>query len=140
MPLIGPALEGTTQQRFDDGKDPDGIDWQSYAPLNPLYAEDKQGKGILVADGTLRDTITSIVIGDELLVGSAQPYAPVHQFGAIIHPKDKPHLSFMMGGHLFKMDEVHIPARPYLGLSDEDKLIIIESLEHELVKAGMETL
>ena len=134
LAAIGVALEDSTRARIEEGHDPDGVDWQSYAPLNPLYAADKKGLGILRESGMLQATIESIVFENELLVGSRLPYAPVHQFGAIIHPQEKPKLSFMMGAHLFKLDELHIPRRPYLGLSSEDKANILTILDRELKK------
>lgn len=136
LAAIGLPLEDSTRQRFDSGRDPDGVDWQSYAPLNPLYAAvEKQGPGILVERGKLRGSIRSVVVGSELLVGSDEVYAPVHQFGAVIQPRNGRHLSFMMGGHLWHVDSVLIEARPYLGLSEEDRVMIIEELEAALLRA-----
>ncbi|MDE7547217.1 phage virion morphogenesis protein [Acetobacter fabarum] len=130
LAAIGNPLEDSTRARFDSGRDPDGVSWESYAPLNPLYAAvEKKGVGILVESGKLRGSIRSVVVGSELLVGSDEIYAPVHQFGAVIQPKNGRHLSFIMGGHLWHVDSVLIEARPYLGLSDEDVLMIMEELE-----------
>lgn len=136
LAAIGVGLEGSVQQRFDDGRDPDGVSWASYAPLNPLYAAvEKKGPGILVESGMLRASIESIVASPELLVGSRLPYAGIHQHGGVIQPKNGRHLSFMMGGHLWHVDSVLIEARPYLGLSDEDVLMIMEELEAVFARA-----
>ena len=136
LAAIGRPLEDSTRARFDSGRDPDGVPWASYAPLNPLYAAvEKKGVSILVESGDLRDSIRSAVVGNTLLVGSDQPYAPVHQFGAVIQPKKERYLSFMMGGHLWHVDSVFVPARPYLGLSDEDRVMIIDELEAAFARA-----
>lgn len=135
LAAIGAALEGSTRKRIEEGRDPDGVDWQSYAPLNPLYAADKKGPGILRESGALRATIESLVEEHVLLVGSRLPYAGIHQHGGVIQPKEGRQLSFMMGGHLWHVDSVLIPERPYLGISEEDKVMIIEELEAALTRA-----
>nr|WP_298797512.1 phage virion morphogenesis protein [uncultured Acetobacter sp.] len=137
LAAVGVALEDSTVERFNTGRDPDGVNWESYAPLNSLYERDKKGPGLLVEGGHLRDSIESTVVGNELLVGSPLIYAGVHQFGAIIVPRKEgvTQLSFMMGGHLIHAHNVHIPARPYLGLSDEDRAMVIEELELALARA-----
>lgn len=135
LAAIGRALEDSTRERFDTGRDPDGIPWENYAPLNPLYAAGKKGPGILVEQGALRNSIRSAVMGSELLEGSDLIYAGVQQFGGVIVPKHALQLSFMMGGHLWHVHSVFIQARPYLGLSDEDRLMIMEELEAAFARA-----
>ncbi|MCP9320113.1 phage virion morphogenesis protein [Acetobacter persici] len=135
LEAIGEALAESTMERFNTGRDPDGVDWESYAPLDPLYEVDKKGPGILVEGGHLRSSIETAVVGHEVLVGSPLPYAAVHQFGAIIVPKEAAQLSFMMGGHLIHAHNVYIPARPYLGISDEDRVMVTEELELALARA-----
>lgn len=135
LAAIGVALEDSTKRRFEDGEDPSGIKWASYAPLNPLYAADKVGTQILVASGTLRSTIYSGVVGNEVFVGSEQPYAAVHQFGAVIKPKNAKALVFMLGDHKVEVGSVTVPARPYLGLSDSDREMVVGELEDAFARA-----
>ncbi len=135
LAAIGTGLESSTRQRFRDGEDPSGIKWASYAPLNPAYAANKKGTQILVESGSLRTSIYSGVVGNEVFVGSELPYAAVHQFGAVIKPKNAEPLRFMLGDHLVSMLSVTIPARPYLGLSDGDREMILGELEGALTRA-----
>ncbi len=136
LAAIGVALEDSTRNRFRDGVDPSGIRWESYAPLNPVYATTKEGPGILRGPNlTLMQSIRSGVEGDSVVVGSDLVYAPVHQFGAIIQPKNARQLSFEMGGKLFHVDSVEVPARPYLGLSDGDREMVVGELEDAFTRA-----
>ena len=76
----------------------------------------------LTLDGYLRGKMTWQLVGDRTVeIGSNLPYAAVHQFGATIKPRAAKVLMFR--GHVAK--SVTIPARPYLGLSDEDRSEIV---------------
>ena len=136
---IGPAIVRNTQRRMKAGIDPRGVLWSSYAPLNPLYAREKTGSGILISNGRavgLMGSLTSRVQGNRLIWGTNMPYAAIHQFGGIIRPKTPTgRLVFHMGGQLFRVKSVKIPARPYLGFTDEDRQVVIEGLEDFLSHA-----
>lgn len=132
LDAIGGELRDRTVQRMERGVDPDGIRWESYAALNPLYEMDKQTDHILIERGALRDSIHSEVEGSALLVGTNLIYGAIHQFGGIIQPRNALQLSFVMGGELFHVDNVHIPARPYLGLGVGDEAAIIDRLDEFL--------
>lgn len=126
--LRGPALKAvaeglleTTKQRFDRGVSPTGAAW---AALNPAYAQIKRGNRILVAAGTLRNSVTREVVGNRITIGTKMPYAAVHQFGATIRPKNAKALVFRLGrtgprggrsSGFVRAKSVTIPARPYLG-------------------------
>lgn len=96
-------------RRFDNSEAPDGTPWQPLKRPRPL----RQGqRGIggdqpLMNIGNLYNSITAQVIGKHTLqVGSATDYAHYHQFGT-----------------------QHIPARPFLGVTD-DLLASIKELTH----------
>lgn len=129
---IGGELSDRTMRRMDQGVDPDGIRWESYAALNPLYEEDKKTTSILIESGYLRNSIHPEVEGSSLLVGTNVHYGAIHQFGGLIQPKRELQLSFVMGGELFHVSSVHIPARPYLGLGVGDEAVIIDRLDEFL--------
>ncbi|KAB8123995.1 phage virion morphogenesis protein [Komagataeibacter medellinensis] len=130
LEAIGLGLETSTRERMRDGVDPDGVKWESYAPLNPLYEQGKKGSGILLGpDLHLYNSIRSGVDGNAVVVGTDVKYGRVHQYGAIIQPKKELQLSFMMGGVLVHASSVHIPARPYLGFSGEDREMVVGQLE-----------
>lgn len=136
---VGEEITKSTRSRMERGVDPRGVRWDSYAPLNPLYAKTKQGPGILRGAGYttsgLYRSITSYVDGRRLVWGSNLVYARIHQLGGVIRPKNKPYLSFEMGGELFHRQSVLIPARPYLGFTDEDRETLTEELHEYLARA-----
>jgi len=138
QPVLAAAalpLEDNVRRRFDTGTDPKGVKWSEYAPLNPLYAGDKKGPGILNETGELRRTITSSVEGHSIVIGSPLVYSTIHQFGGVIRAKNAPALFFVMGGKKFLRQSVTIPARPYLGFSSEDREVIVSKLSEFFRKA-----
>ncbi|WP_282094319.1 phage virion morphogenesis protein [Epibacterium ulvae] len=98
----GAILESSTRRRFDTKIDPDGDPW---VPWSEDYDEtrDHDVHSLLVEEGDLRDSIAAYATGDEVQVGSNLVYAAHHQ----------------MGGEEIGSG---VPARPYLGVSDEDTL------------------
>ena len=63
------------------------------------------------------------------MVGSNLPYARIHQKGGTIKPKKAKKLVFKgRGGKKVAVDEVTIPARPYLGVSADDMKEVRETI------------
>lgn len=111
----------STRARFKTQTAPDGTAW---AALQPWYQKEKRRNKnrILALNGYLRGQMTWQLVGDRTVeIGSNLPYAAVHQFGATIKPRAAKVLMFR--GHVAK--SVTIPARPYLGLSDENRSEIV---------------
>lgn len=122
----------STRERFKTQTAPDGTAW---AALQPWYQKEKQRNKnrILTLNGYLRGRMTWQFVGDRTVeIGSNLPYAAVHQFGATIKPRAAKVLMFR--GHVAK--SVTIPARPYLGLSDEDRSEIVERTLEWLQRRG----
>ena len=132
LEAIGLELHDRTIERVERGEDPNGIRWETYAPLNPLYKADKESPDILRERGDLFASIHSEVDGHAILVGTDLIYGAIHQFGGIIRPKEAQQLSFEMGGELFHRSSVTIPARPYLGLGPGDEAAIMDRLDEFL--------
>lgn len=107
---IGSYLVQRTQQRFDEGVAPDGTAWK------PV----RRGGKPLVVRGALRNSISHQADGAEVLIGTNVISAAVHQFGAVIEPKNAKMLAFRMGDRLVFARKVTIPARPFLGLGPDD--------------------
>ena len=133
---IGVEMETQTRERFDTQRSPEGDTWKALAQKTQEYYTSK-GKGhrsLLVGEGTLRDNITSNVQegASSVLVGATMEYAAVHQFGATITPKTAKALMVPGYGMLGK---VEIPARPYLGVSQNDAGVIV-SLVSEFLGKG----
>lgn len=122
----------STRARFKTQTAPDGTAW---AALQPWYQKEKRRNKnrILTLNGYLRGQMTWQLVGDRTVeIGSNLPYAAVHQFGATIKPRAAKVLMFR--GHVAK--SVTIPARPYLGLSDEDRSEIVGRTLEWLSRAG----
>lgn len=98
----GTLLVSSTRERLHETKAaPDGSPWPEWSEE---YAATRHGgHSLLVGNRELLDTIAHVVQGGEVHVGSNLVYAAHHQFGG---------------------DELGsgIPARPYLGVSEQDEL------------------
>lgn len=132
MQAIGSLLEGSTRQRFTDKKAPNGTSW---ANLMPSTQTQKGNNNILVAGDTLRESITNHADRYSVSVGTDMSYGVYHQFGTdpyTIRPKNKKALAF--GGGVYKqVQHTGLPARPFLGLSDDDKAEIYELINEILM-------
>lgn len=136
---IGEYLDLTTRARFDAERGPDGERWGPLADSTlrrAMLSGVKRGKGkkrrqltrrgggtkagairklagkrILVESGDLRDTLRYRATATGLEFGTDRKYGATHQFG----------------------DEARgIPARPYLGINDEDRAEILGILRRHL--------
>lgn len=135
MRAIGTGLVEGTHTRFGQGVDPDGNAW---APLNPVYAAGKRGNGILRESGMsggLMGSITFAAGRDQVRVGTNKIYAAIHQFGGTIRPVSASHLVFPMGGGYATVESVTIPARPFLGVSQQDVRMMEELITDRLERA-----
>lgn len=103
---IGEALLNSTRERFTTQTAPDGSPW---APLSDDYKKRKKKHPdlILTLNGYLRGTLGYSATKDELRIGTPMIYGAAHQFGRA---------------------EINLPARPFLGLSDEDSTMILDAL------------
>ena len=100
MFALGELLASSVKERIDTEKaSPEGEDW---LPWTERYDETRSHAkhSLLIEEGGLQESIQSLSTSDEVRVGSNLIYAATHQFGD---------------------EERGIPARPYLGLSDEDR-------------------
>lgn len=114
MDEIGAALVDSTHHRFTTGIGPDGRPWD----VSRRAAE--EGGKTLVDRRHLEDSITHHPIHNSVEVGTNLVYAGIHQFGGTIKGKDGGKLTFRAGGGWVSVDQVDIPARPYLGVDDAD--------------------
>ncbi len=103
---IGEALLNSTRERFTTQTAPDGSPW---AQLSPDYKKRKKKHPdlILTLNGYLRGTLDYSATKDELRLGSPLPYAAAQHFGD---------------------PEINLPAREILGLSDEDRAMLLDAL------------
>lgn len=104
--------EQTRDRLIAGGPAPDGAAW----------APNKEGRTpILHRTGALARSIDYAVSGMQAIVGSGLVYARIHQDGGVIRPKSASRLAFRVGGKLVFAGSVTMPARPYLGLSGDDR-------------------
>lgn len=120
---IGRLLQESTRERIEvTKKAPDGSSW----PAN------RAGTSTLYQTGNLAASIDYQISGHSTFIGSALIYSAIHQFGGTILPKKGKLLVFMAGNALVFTTKVEMPARPYLGLSADDKSDILEAVEDQL--------
>lgn len=103
---IGEALLNSHQDRFAGQISPEGDPWE---PLNAKYRarKKKNADQILVFEGFMRDTLAYNASSQYLELGTNRIQGATHQFGD---------------------EERGIPARPFLGVSEEDEIEILNIL------------
>ena len=116
MEMCGALLERSTKDRlFDTNTAPDGVAWPP-----SLRAQEDGGK-TLVASARLANSIQYLAGNSQVEIGSNVIYAGIHQTGGEIRPKTAKALGFRLpNGAFVSVGKVTIPARPYLGISEED--------------------
>jgi len=133
---IAAHLEYVTRERFEHEVSPDGTPW---IPSQRVIEGSRRGAGTLDLTGDLRESITSdfgrdfAAFGPETS-GGAAIYAAIHQFGGRITPKagsGKKALNTPFGPR----GAVVIPARPYVGLSGDDRDVIRDEISKHLTPA-----
>lgn len=107
MEAIGTVLENNTRQRFADKQSPTGVTWASLAPKTVKHKTNKRvtkdgvtATGVLVESGDLFRSIISVASNGRLEVGTDREYGVFHQIGIVGE---------------------NLPARPFLGIGDDDK-------------------
>ena len=114
---IGEMLVSSTQQRFEDGKGSDGKPWKPSA-----RATSESGQ-TLVDTGRLRASIGYQASDKAVVVGTNAVYGAIHQFG----------------GEAGRGHKLKLPARPYLGISKEDRAeakAILEGMMARILAGG----
>lgn len=112
MDGLGALGASQTKRRIEEEKNgPDGPGWK----------ENAEGSSLLFQSGALADSIDHQAEGSDAVAwGSDLIYAGVHQFGAVIEPKSAKALAFSVGGSPVFARQVEIPARPYVGISQDN--------------------
>ena len=152
---IGLVTVSQTQMRFDSQSDPSGAAWI------PSQRARRTGGQTLYEEGFLYASLTYNVLGSSgLEEGSNRAYAAVHQFGydrKVAAHKQTLYRHYGKGKTQLYMDAgfvkkskanlttevnvpdytIHIPPRPYLGISDQDgaeiTAVAVKHLEYALL-------
>lgn len=132
---IGASLVTSTQKRFEDGRAPDGNPWP------PSMRVRAHGGKTLVLSRRLELSQTSIASDNGVEVGTNVVYAAIHQLGGVIQKAAHRHTTYRkydarkdeLSTRFVKKSKsnfaeevtipahsVTIPARPFLGLDDDD--------------------
>ena len=135
---IGSYLVASVINRFETESGPGGVPWK-----RSRRAEREKGQ-TLTDTGRLRSSITYNLTPDGLEVGTNVVYAAIHQFGGRtpprkIVPKRKKALYFPGAAHPVKSVNhpgSDIPARPFLGLDDRDRVAISRIIVRMLERAA----
>lgn len=114
---LGLMLEKNTVDRFDRETAPNGAKW------TPSMRAEVEGGKTLTDTGRLKSSIAYESNASEIRVGTNVIYGAIHQLGGTIRAKGGGKLKFQLPGGLgFRsIDEVIMPARPYLGFGAEDR-------------------
>jgi phage gpG-like protein len=78
--------------------------------------------------GGLVGSISPVVQGNVLVIGTNKIYAAIHNFGGVIKPKKGKALAFKIGGKTVFAKQVKIPQREFMVIQDEDKAEMVEAL------------
>lgn len=120
MTTLGALGESQTRRRISDEKtSPDGAPWKENI---------RQGDILVETGQHLLYSIAFEASADQAEWGAAWEYAHVHQYGAVIKPRDAERLVFSLGGATVFAKEVEIPARPFVGISSENAAEIIDTV------------
>ncbi|MBF0095530.1 MAG: phage virion morphogenesis protein, partial [Alphaproteobacteria bacterium] len=155
---IGLELVASTQQRFASGTDLQGRPWAALAPAT-VKQKLKSGKtktlihtGHLLGSIHFRRAPGDARGGGGVDIGSDRPYAAIHQFGGSIthHARSQPvyrrakdvergdarfvkrSQSDFMTYHEVGEHSSTIPARPFLGLDDQDHAQVLRVFSEHL--------
>ena len=123
---VGEEILASVQDRFKTETGPDGRRWATLAPRTIESRLKKYGNApitILRASGQLAGSINYQASGKTLTIGTGpevEDYAAIHQFGG-------------KAGSGLKSD---IPARPFLGINDENEAEIKIMVSDYLLKVS----
>lgn len=137
---IGAALVTSTQRRFEQGRAPDGNPWP------PSLRALATGGKTLIESARLMQSITFNASDTRVEVGTNVEYAAIHQRGgtidqparsAQVHFKTHKRTGARLKGFrrvkaadehrnvVIPAHQVHMPARPFLGIDDDDERAIL---------------
>ncbi|CUH67989.1 phage virion morphogenesis protein [Thalassovita gelatinovora] len=124
MQDIGELMVERTKQRFKEGTTPDGTAWASNSAVT-LKRKAPETRPLFGSTGRLSSEIFYEADATQVSWGSNLIYAAVQHFGA-----SQGAFGSMSNGSQIPWGD--IPARPFLGISEEDGLLLTELVEEWL--------
>jgi phage gpG-like protein len=98
------------------------IEEEKTSPAGRAWPKTTDGRAALFVSGAhLSRSIDHAATATEARWGSGWIGARVHQFGAVITPKNAKALRFKIGGKSVVTQRALIPPRPYLGVSEDNR-------------------
>lgn len=129
---LGEGVRESTMERFKQSRGPDGKRWKTSVRAA------SEGGATLIKTSQLRTSIRSKSDATGFAVGTNVKHAATHQFGdtRTIVAKRKKALRFRIGDQWISKKKVRVtyPARPFLGLDDDDMEEIKATVEKFISK------
>jgi len=123
MADIAAIGESSTRMRFRTETGPDGQKWK------PSLRARITGGRTLTKDGHLSGSISGRHGRDFAEWGVNRIYAAIHQFGGEIRAKGGSLRFRLTNGGFATVQKVTMPARPFLGISDDDRDDILDIIQ-----------
>lgn len=127
---LGEHMLRSTAQNFETETDPDGKAWKTLLPATIARRKKRGQTPIAILRATkntgLSSSISAQADANELRVGSPKVYAAIHQLGGAISKAARKGKAFGRDDVSIPAHKINIPARPYIGIGDEDVIAIIE--------------
>ena len=129
LKAIGEHLDLAARDRWDRQEAPDGSPWARLSDVTIQRKQQRKRQADILVDSTeLRDRLRYQLAGQTLEFGSDREYAAVHQFGA-----DRGAFGRNKKGRPIPWGD--IPARPFLGITDDDREYIRDVISGYLFDA-----
>lgn len=112
---IGRVITTRIKMGFRISRSPAGAPW---LPLRSRIGQP------LRDTGRLQRSIGYRAQANETVIGTNLKYAPIHQFGGTIRPRNKPFLVFKTRDGYVRARKVTIPARPFMPLDAAGNLLL----------------
>ena len=135
---VGMYMVKRTMRHFQQEQSPEGVKWKPLSARR-IQQRNKRHKGgrmkILSDTGELRRSVAYRAFKSRVIFGSALEYAAIHQFGGTVTVRKKgtyKHnygLGKPQGGSYSYRWQVKIPARPYLGVTNDDRQKVLSMLK-----------
>lgn len=123
---IGELLVVSTKQRFQQGVSPDGVAWQKNSPTT--LARKKGSRPLIGETKRLSNEIQYSNDASSVDVGSNLIYAAPNHFGATKG-------AFGTSKRGGPIPWGNVPARPFLGISDQDEQSILDIVQEHIITA-----
>lgn len=134
---LAEGVRAGTKERFREQKAPDGKKWKK------SIRAAQEGGVTLTKSAGLKNSIKSTATSAGFAVGTNKIYAATHQLGekgrkVTIRAKTQKGLVFKIGGKWVRKHQVSvnikIPARPFLGISEDDRKDIKATMERMMLE------